>query len=409
MSRISLYKVFFNPRREGGGGTVTDTSYLINDLSLNINNVTAPTGFDAINELTVTHKPVANNITVTHIYESLDDSYSYITSDYGAIKKTNFIWDIAFPLHNGMKFVSARALPSYFNATNVTNMNKMFYNLTALTTVNTLDFRNTCQNVINGDEIFAYSTKIKEVKNINLENATSLVDTFWGCTALISAEIEAPKVTSVSHLFEDCNIVNNIVLNTPKCMNYSSCFRECFALKNVELTNTSGTGVGVNFAGLFILCSGLEEAPSFDASNGTNFNGLFNGCTSLKKVPALDTHNGTIFQATFYNCSNLEEVAGIDLTNANASNITNFLYGTYNRLTKFILNGSLNISFSFSLLTVIDYDSIKSILTAASNTINTNTKTLAFNRTITDQGGELAALVSQCITKGWTITGLTIN
>ena len=73
------------------------------------------------------------------------------------------------------------------------------------------------------------------------------------------------------------------------------------------------------------------------------------------------------------------------------------------------LTGSLNISLDISYTTLLDYDSVKSILTAASNTTNTNRKTLEFNSTLTDQNGELAGLVSTCTGKGWTVSGLTLN
>ena len=69
----------------------------------------------------------------------------------------------------------------------------------------------------------------------------------------------------------------------------------------------------------------------------------------------------------------------------------------------------MNVSLSLTQSSKLDYDSVKSILTAASNTTNTNSKTLSFNSTQTDQNGELAALVSTCTSKGWTINGLTLN
>ena len=46
---------------------------------------------------------------------------------------------------------------------------------------------------------------------------------------------------------------------------------------------------------------------------------------------------------------------------------------------------------------------------AADRTDNTDAKELAFNRTMTDQNGELATLVASCTSKGWTITGLTLQ
>jgi hypothetical protein len=57
----------------------------------------------------------------------------------------------------------------------------------------------------------------------------------------------------------------------------------------------------------------------------------------------------------------------------------------------------------------LDFDSIKSILVAMSKTTNTNAKTMKFKSTISDQNGELTALISTCSGLGWTITGLTIN
>ena len=76
----------------------------------------------------------------------------------------------------------------------------------------------------------------------------------------------------------------------------------------------------------------------------------------------------------------------------------------YLRLTG-ILKTSINLSDSLYL----DYDSVKSILTAASNKPNSESKTLSFNSTLTDKNGELASLVSTCTSKGWTVSGLTLN
>ena len=99
-------------------------------------------------------------------------------------------------------------------------------------------------------------------------------------------------------------------------------------------------------------------------------------------------------------------IEGLDM-----SSVTN-TYGMFDycsKLSYIRLNGSLNVSLNISSTSLLDYDSVKSILTAASNTTNTNSKTLSFNSTQTDQNGELAALVSTCTSKGWTINGLTLN
>ena len=116
----------------------------------------------------------------------------------------------------------------------------------------------------------------------------------------------------------------------------------------------------------------------------------------------------------FNGCEKLTTVEGIDFSGLTSS--PSYLLGfssSMPNITRFIVNGKINVSISDNYgtkaLTAIDYDSVKSILEAANRTDNTNAKTLAFNRTMTDQNGELAALVASCSTKGWTITGLTIQ
>ena len=113
-------------------------------------------------------------------------------------------------------------------------------------------------------------------------------------------------------------------------------------------------------------------------------------------------------------CDSLTTVEGIDFSGLTSS-LTNLFGWDSSRLklTRFIVNGKINVSisdnYSIKPLKNIDYDSVKSILAAADRTDNTNAKTLAFNRTIADQNGELAALVASCSTKGWTISGLTLQ
>ena len=116
----------------------------------------------------------------------------------------------------------------------------------------------------------------------------------------------------------------------------------------------------------------------------------------------------------FSGCINLETVEGINFSNLSLRPAYIFGYtSSMPKLTRFIVNGNINVSMpkdsGIQALTAIDYDSVKSILAAADRTDNTNAKTLAFNRTMTDQNGELAALVASCTSKGWTITGLTLQ
>ena len=115
----------------------------------------------------------------------------------------------------------------------------------------------------------------------------------------------------------------------------------------------------------------------------------------------------------FDGCSSLTTVEGIDFSGL-ASNPRLFGYSTsMPNLTRFIVNGwidaNIKDNYSIAALTAIDYDSVKSILAAADRTTKTNSRTLAFNRTMSDPDRELRILVSSCMSKGWTITGLTLQ
>ena len=141
---------------------------------------------------------------------------------------------------------------------------------------------------------------------------------------------------------------------------------------------------------MFYLCTKLTTLPQLNTSNADNMSGMLSGCAALTTVEGIDFSGLT---------SSLTRLFG---TSSNMS-----------KLTRFIVNGKINVSISdnnsIKALTAIDYDSVKSILAAADRTDNTDAKTLAFNRTMTDQNGELAALVASCTSKGWTISGLTLQ
>ena len=165
---------------------------------------------------------------------------------------------------------------------------------------------------------------------------------------------------------------------------------------------------------MFAHCSNLTSIPSLNTSNMIDASSMFTYCSNLTTIPSLNTSNMTNASSIFDGCSNLTTVEGIDFSGL-TSDLTNLFGWTSDmqNLSHFIVNGKINVSisdeYSIKALTAIDYDSVKSILAAANRTDNTNEKTLAFNRTMTDQNGELATLVTSCTSKGWIITGLTIE
>ena len=178
-------------------------------------------------------------------------------------------------------------------------------------------------------------------------------------------------------------------------------------------------GVEGTLKDVFVVPNGMRfgrsvftKFPSnLDFSNVTNMYEMFFEA-DIDYIPRLDTSRAIVMRRMFAHCLSLKTIEGIDFSGLTEDLIELFGPRTdMSEIKRFIVNGKINVSisdnYSIKALTAIDYDSVKSILEAASRTDNTNAKTLAFNREISDPNRELSALVSSCTSKGWTITGLT--
>lgn len=225
----------------------------------------------------------------------------------------------------------------------------------------------------------------------------------------IPSNIDASRMTSTSLMFENCiNLTTIPSINTSGVIDMSNMFYGCTGLTAIPLLNTSSV---TNMNQMFYNCNNLKTIPPLDLSSVTHINRLFANCHTLTTIPPLDTSKVTAMSAVFTGCSKLTTVEGIDFSGLTSS--PSKMLGKSPYLTRFIVNGKINVSITsssgFTYLTKIDYDSVKSILAAADRTDNTDVKELVLSLTMTDQNGELAALVSSCTSKGWTITGLTLN
>ena len=294
------------------------------------------------------------------------------------------------------------------NTSNVTNMTDMFYNCNSLTTIPQLD----TSNVTNMSYMFSNCNKLTSVPQLNTSNVTDMKNMFSQCHSITSVpQLNTSNVTDMSYMFNNCkNLTTVSQLDTSNVTNMSYMFSNCNKLTSIPELNTSNV---TDMSNMFGECHSITSVPQLNTSNVTNMSNMFNNCKNLATVPQLNTSNVNEMTEMFGNCENLTTVEGIDFSGL-TSDLNNLFGWTLNmpKLTRFIVNGKINVSiaddYSIKALTAIDYDSVKSILAAANLTDNTNSKTLTFNRTMTDQNGELAALVTSCTSKGWTITGLTI-
>lgn len=265
--------------------------------------------------------------------------------------------------------------------------------------------------------------------DIDSSEVTDFSNMFNRCSNLTSIPyLDTSKGTSFSNMFYNCNNLTTVQqIDSSECTNFSYMFAYCTNLAEVPLLDTSK---GTNFNCMLGYCSKLTSIPQLDTSNGTNFSTMFNGCDNITTIPQLNTSKGTNFSYMFYNCPNLIEVPHLDTSSgtnfstmfANCPNLITILgidiskgtsfssmFMNCSKLENIIFNGYIDRTIDFSPCISLSYDSVKNILTACSNTTNTNSKTLKLNITLTDQNGELQSLIETCNTKKWTINGLTLN
>lgn len=194
------------------------------------------------------------------------------------------------------------------------------------------------------------------------------------------------------------------VLDLSGKTNFSNMFSACKNLVEVPEMITSN---GINFSNMFGQCNSLTTIPELDTNKCTNFSSIFNGCIKITTIPELDTRSGTTFTHMFSGCINLTSVPQLDVSKG--SGFSYMFYGCKN-LHNITFIGSINASIDFTE-SPLNEDSVESILSACANTTNSNSKTLKFQSgtTITDTEGTLTDLIAICNSKGWTISGLTLQ
>ena len=305
-----------------------------------------------------------------------------------------------------MKYI--KGIPR-LDTSNVTSMSSMFYDCKALETVPPLS----TSNVTTMDWMFNGCKSLATIPPIDTSKVTNMYYAFSGCSTLRSIPpIDTSRVTNTERMFFDCKALETVPpMNLSSVTNAQSMFLSCSSLTAIPPIDTSNI---TRAAEMFSGCSSLKTVPELNLSSATSISSIFANCYSLKNVFFLNTSNAKYMGSAFDSCRSLTTVEGIDFSGL-TSNLTQLFGYTSSmpNLTRFIVNGKINVSisdnYSIKPLKNIDYDSVKSILAAADRTDNTNAKELAFNRTMTDQNGELAALVASCTSKGWTITGLTLQ
>ena len=190
---------------------------------------------------------------------------------------------------------------SKFNTANVTNMSYMFYNCTALTSLDVTHF-NTA-NVTTMNSMFYNCSKLTslDVSKFNTVNVTNMSGMFNSCSALTSLDVtnfNTEKVTSMSSMFSGCSKLTSLDVtnfNTANVTNMSSMFSNCVALTSLYLTNFNTEKV-TNMSSMFLACQALTTiyaSSKFVTPQVSNSSSMFYNCRKLKGEEVCTNYKAT--------------------------------------------------------------------------------------------------------------------
>ena len=198
-----------------------------------------------------------------------------------------------------------------FSTYTPTSLNGFFANLKKLETITGLEYLNT-ENVTNMGRMFYDCSKLTslDVSKFNTANVTNMSYMFYNCKALTSLDVthfNTAKVTDMRYMFSSCSSLTSLdVTNfkTANVANMSYMFSGCSALLSLDVTN-------------------------FNTANVTNMSYMFTGCSALLSldVTNFNTANVTNMSTMFYNCSKL---TSLYLTNFNTEKVTS-MEGMFSR------------------------------------------------------------------------------
>ena len=181
----------------------------------------------------------------------------------------------------------------YLNTSEVTNMSDMFYNCSALTSL--------------------------DLKNFNTSNVTEMNWMFTGCKALTSLDIKnfnTQKVWNMREMFSHCSALTSLNLssfNTSNVENIVSMFAGCESLTTLDLSNFNTSNV-TDMGTMFWACSGLTtlHLTNFNTSNVKNMEYMFAYCSKLASIVCNKTWKSEKSQGMFKGCTALKGAVAFD-------------------------------------------------------------------------------------------------
>ena len=255
--------------------------------------------FERLTELeTITGLEYLNTENVTNMGRMFYDCSSLTSLDVTHFNTAN-VTNMSYMFYNCKALTSLDV--THFNTANVTNMGYMFYICSSLTSLDVTNF-NTA-NVANMSYMFSGCSSLTslDVTHFNTANVTNMSGMFNSCSALTSLDVtnfNTEKVTSMSSMFSGCSKLTSLDVtnfNTANVTNMSSMFSNCVALTSLYLTNFNTEKV-TNMSSMFLACQALTTiyaSSKFVTPQVSNSSGMFYNCRKLKGEEVCTNYKAT--------------------------------------------------------------------------------------------------------------------
>ncbi|WOF98357.1 BspA family leucine-rich repeat surface protein [Segatella copri] len=188
------------------------------------------------------------------------------------------------------------------------------------------------------DEFFSNLLTLETIKGLeylNTEKVTDMYRMFYKCSSLTSLDVthfNTANVTDMRFMFYKCSSLTSLDVthfNTAKVTNMRYMFYNCKALTSLDVTKFNTEKV-TNMNRMFSNCSSLISLnlTKFNTAEVTDMRQMFNECSTLTTIYASDkfvTTNVEKGSNMFSNCINLKGF----IDNKNNSDKTDHTYANY--------------------------------------------------------------------------------
>ena len=212
-----------------------------------------------------------------------------------------------------------------FSTYTPTTLYRFFQDLTKLETITGLEYLNTA-NVTDMSKMFYYCSSLTslDVTHFNTAKVKDMYCMFYNCSSLTSLDVthfNTEEVRNMSFMFYRCSSLTSLDVthfNTEKVTNMNSMFENCSSLTSLDVTNFNTAEV-TDMCNMFSNCVALTSLylTNFNTEKVTDMGNMFFGCSSLTTIYASSkfvTTQVSYSSGMFYNCEKLkgEEVCTND-------------------------------------------------------------------------------------------------